>query len=135
MSRYISLARKVFRPNSVGFRMTCQIKATQLTFPAVRQFGTVNKTAGAQKDEPFLDPKEVTERILEVIKGFEKVNASKLTPASKFKEDLDLDSLDAVEVVMAIEEEFNIEIPDSEADKILSIPDAVAYISGHPMAK
>ncbi len=36
---------------------------------------------------------------------------------------------------MAIEEEFNIEIPDAEADKILSIPDAVAYISTHPMAK
>lgn len=56
-------------------------------------------------------------------------------PNAHFKNDLDLDSLDAVEVVMAIEEEFNIEIPDSEADKILSIADAVAYISTHPMAK
>jgi NADH dehydrogenase (ubiquinone) 1 alpha/beta subcomplex 1 len=43
--------------------------------------------------------------------------------------------IDAVEIVMAIEEEFCIEIPDSEADKILSITDAVAYIAGHPMAK
>lgn len=58
-----------------------------------------------------------------------------MTADSKFKEDLDLDSLDAVEVVMAIEEEFAIEIPDSEADKILSIADAVAYISTHPAAK
>ena len=54
---------------------------------------------------------------------------------ARFKEDLDLDSLDSVEVVMAIEEEFNIEIPDSEADKILSVKDAVAYVSAHPMAK
>jgi NADH dehydrogenase (ubiquinone) 1 alpha/beta subcomplex 1 len=46
-----------------------------------------------------------------------------------------LDSLDAVEVVMAIEEEFGIEIPDSEADKIFSVEDAVKYVSGHPMAK
>jgi NADH dehydrogenase (ubiquinone) 1 alpha/beta subcomplex 1 len=46
-----------------------------------------------------------------------------------------LDSLDAVEVVMAIEEEFGIEIPDSEADKIFSVADAVAYVSNHPMAK
>ncbi len=46
-----------------------------------------------------------------------------------------MDSLDAVEIVMAIEEEFCIEIPDGEADKILSIPDAITYISGHPMAK
>lgn len=58
-----------------------------------------------------------------------------ITATSRFKEDLDLDSLDAVEVVMAIEEEFCIEIPDSEADKILSIADAVQYIASHPMAK
>ncbi len=59
----------------------------------------------------------------------------KVTATARFKEDLDLDSLDSVEVVMAIEEEFAIEIPDSEADKIFSVQDAVTYISGHPMAK
>ena len=63
------------------------------------------------------------------------MTASKVTEVARFKEDLDLDSLDAVEVVMAIEEEFGIEIPDSEADKILSIGDAIAYVSEHPMAK
>ena len=63
------------------------------------------------------------------------MNPSKVTATARFKEDLDLDSLDGVEVVMAIEEEFNLEIPDSEADKILSIPDAVAYVSKHPHAK
>ena len=63
------------------------------------------------------------------------VKQEKVTATARFKEDLDLDSLDSVEVVMAIEEEFAIEIPDSEADKIFSIQDAVAYISGHPMAK
>ena len=63
------------------------------------------------------------------------MNKSKVVPGARFKEDLDLDSLDAVEVVMAIEEEFSIEIPDSEADKILSVADAVAYVAGHPMAK
>ena len=50
-------------------------------------------------------------------------------------EALDLDSLDIVEVVLAIEEEFAVEIPDAEADKIASIADAVAYISAHPQAK
>ena len=44
-------------------------------------------------------------------------------------------AVDRAQVVMAIEEEFCIEIPDAEADKLLSVPDAVAYISGHPMAK
>jgi len=79
----------------------------------------------------------VTERIIAVIQNFEKVAAikNKVTPTARFKEDLDLDSLDAVEVVMAVEEEFAIEIPDSEADKIWSVADAVAYVSGHPMAK
>jgi len=72
---------------------------------------------------------------VEVVKNFEKVNAAKVSGTARFKEDLDLDSLDAVELVMAIEEEFCIEIPDSEADKILSIADAVNYVSAHPMAK
>ena len=75
------------------------------------------------------------ERVITVVSNFEKVEASKVTKTAKFKEDLDLDSLDAVEVVMAVEEEFGIEIPDSEADKIWSVADAVAYVSGHPMAK
>jgi len=77
----------------------------------------------------------VTDRIMTVVKNFEKVQAAKVTATARFKEDLDLDSLDAVEVVMAVEEEFGIEIPDSEADKILSIADAVKYVQGHPMAK
>jgi NADH dehydrogenase (ubiquinone) 1 alpha/beta subcomplex 1 len=90
-----------------------------------------------QNAQTFLDPKVVTERVISVIQNFEKVQAikSKVTPSARFKEDLDLDSLDAVEVVMAVEEEFGIEIPDSEADKIWSVAEAVAYVSGHPMAK
>jgi NADH dehydrogenase (ubiquinone) 1 alpha/beta subcomplex 1, acyl-carrier protein len=82
-----------------------------------------------------LDPNEVTERILTVVKNFDQVDPTKVSPATKFQEDLGLDSLDIVEVVMAIEDEFAIEIPDQEADKITSIADAVEYISTHPMAK
>ena len=72
---------------------------------------------------------------MEVVKVFEKVDPAKVTPTSSFKDDLELDSLDTVELVMAMEEEFAIEIPDTEADRILSIPDAVDYIANHPMAK
>jgi len=57
-----------------------------------------------------------------------------VTPSASFKE-LGLDSLDVVEVVMAMEEEFTVEIPDSEADKILSVPEAIEYFSAHPHAK
>ena len=57
-----------------------------------------------------------------------------MSPSVSFKE-LGLDSLDTVEVVMAYEEEFGIEIPDSEADKIQSTADAIAFIASHPQAK
>lgn len=54
---------------------------------------------------------------------------------ANFQKDLGLDSLDTVELVMALEEEFAVEIPDAEADKILSVPEAISYIAAHPMAK
>lgn len=56
-------------------------------------------------------------------------------PAAHFEKDLGLDSLDVVELVMAFEEEFQVEIPDADADKIFSVEDAVNYIASHPMAK
>ncbi|KAK9370819.1 acyl carrier protein-like protein [Lipomyces kononenkoae] len=72
---------------------------------------------------------EVTARIIEVVKAFDKITAAdKITPAATFANDLGLDSLDTVEVVMAIEEEFSIEIPDKEADEIKSIGQAIDYI-------
>lgn len=83
----------------------------------------------------LLDTAEVTDRIVTVVKNFDQVDSSKVTPETKFADDLGLDSLDIVEVVMAIEDEFAIEIPDQEADKIVSIADAVEYIASHPMAK
>lgn len=58
-----------------------------------------------------------------------------MTALSRFREDLELDSLDAVEIVIALEEEFTIDIPDSEADKFQAISDATEYICNHPMAK
>jgi NADH dehydrogenase (ubiquinone) 1 alpha/beta subcomplex 1 len=85
--------------------------------------------------QTFLDPAEVTARIIDVVKNFDQVDANKVTDKVKFTDDLGLDSLDVVEVVMAIEDEFAIEIPDAEADKIVSIADAVEYITSHPMAK
>ncbi|XP_006650086.1 acyl carrier protein 2, mitochondrial-like [Oryza brachyantha] len=84
----------------------------------------------------FLDKAEVTERIVKVVRNFQKIDdPAKVTPDAHFKNDLGLDSLDAVEVVMALEEEFGFEIPDNEADKIDSIKVAVDFIASHPQAK
>ncbi|ORC85677.1 acyl carrier protein, mitochondrial precursor [Trypanosoma theileri] len=83
----------------------------------------------------LLNKDDVLTRVLEVIKNFEKVDASKVTPESHFINDLGLNSLDVVEVVFAIEQEFILDIPDHDAEKIQSVPDAVEYISQNPMAK
>lgn len=56
------------------------------------------------------------------------VDLDKVTPESSFIDDLGADSLDTVELVMAFEESFNIEIPDEDAEKILKVQDAVKYI-------
>jgi NADH dehydrogenase (ubiquinone) 1 alpha/beta subcomplex 1 len=57
-----------------------------------------------------------------------------VSETASFK-DIGLDSLDEVEVVMALEEEFALEIPDADADKIRSATDAIDYIASHPRAK
>lgn len=77
---------------------------------------------------------EIKTRIADVIKSFEKVDPNAVKPEASFTADLGLDSLDAVEVVMAIEEEFNIEIPDADADAITSVQEAVDYIANTPDA-
>ncbi|KAL3757405.1 hypothetical protein ACHAWU_005136 [Discostella pseudostelligera] len=107
--------------------------AQQPSLMAVRYFASVS--ANEYVMSTFLPPAEVQERILTVVKNFDKVDPTKVTATSKFSEDLGLDSLDAVEMVMAIEDEFAIEIPDAEADRIASVSDAVEYVAGHPMAK
>jgi NADH dehydrogenase (ubiquinone) 1 alpha/beta subcomplex 1 len=58
-----------------------------------------------------------------------------VTPKAHFQNDLGLDSLDTVELVMALEEEFSVEVPDAEADKIYSCSDAIEYIASQPRAK
>ncbi len=59
------------------------------------------------------------------------VDEAEVTPEAKFIDDLGADSLDTVELVMALEEEFGIEIPDEDAEKIATVQDAVTYIRDH----
>lgn len=70
----------------------------------------------------------VEEKVKEIIAKQLGVNASEVVPDASFVEDLGADSLDTVELVMAFEEAFNIEIPDEDAEKITKVKDAVEYI-------
>jgi acyl carrier protein len=72
--------------------------------------------------------KPVEERVKEIICEQLGVEEDEVAPAAKFIEDLGADSLDTVELVMAFEEEFDLEIPDEDAEKIVSVGDAIQYI-------
>ncbi|XP_018561162.1 acyl carrier protein, mitochondrial isoform X1 [Anoplophora glabripennis] len=78
--------------------------------------------------KPPLTLKLITDRVLLVLKLYDKINPDKLNLNSHFINDLGLDSLDHVEVIMAIEDEFGFEIPDADAEKLLKPADIVRYV-------
>ncbi len=71
------------------------------------------------------------EKVKKIIVDQLGVDAAEVTSEASFIEDLGADSLDTVELVMALEEEFGLEIPDDEAEKIVTVKDAVEYIKAH----
>jgi acyl carrier protein len=75
--------------------------------------------------------KPVEERVKEIIVEQLGVEEDEVLPAAKFIEDLGADSLDTVELVMAFEEEFGIEIPDDAAEKIQTVGDAIGFIKSN----
>ncbi len=72
--------------------------------------------------------KTVEDKVKEIIVEQLGVNAEQVTPTARFIEDLGADSLDTVELVMAFEEEFGAEIPDEQAEKLLTVNDVINYI-------
>ena len=77
----------------------------------------------------------VDERVKQIIVEQLGVDEGEVTPTASFVDDLDADSLDTVELVMAFEEAFGIEIPDEDAEKIATVKDAVDYIQKHGAKK
>jgi acyl carrier protein len=73
----------------------------------------------------------VEERVKQIIADELGVDESEVTPNARFIEDLGADSLDVVELVMKLEEEFGIDIPDEDAEKIVSVREAIEYIKEH----
>jgi acyl carrier protein len=77
----------------------------------------------------------VEERVKQIIVEQLGVSEEEVTSTASFVDDLGADSLDQVELVMAFEEAFGIEIPDEDAEKITSVKDAIEYIEKHSSAK
>ncbi|MDR3764088.1 MAG: acyl carrier protein [Acidobacteriota bacterium] len=73
----------------------------------------------------------VEEKVKEIIVEQLGVDAAEVTPTASFTDDLGADSLDIVELVMAFEEAFEVEIPDEDAEKIKTVKDAVDYVNAH----
>ena len=78
---------------------------------------------------------DVEAKVKEIIVQQLGVDAEKVTPDASFVDDLGADSLDVVELVMAFEEEFGVEIPDEDAEKITRVKEAAEYIGQHKKKK
>jgi len=74
---------------------------------------------------------DIAERVKEIVVDQLGVSPEQVSPEAKFVEDLGADSLDTVELVMALEEEFGAEIPDEEAEKLQTVNDAIKFIESH----
>ena len=74
---------------------------------------------------------ETTKKVIEIISKQLEIEADKIKPAASFIDDLKADSLAVVELVLALEEEFGIEIPDEDAEQIRTVQDAITYIDNH----
>ncbi len=80
-----------------------------------------------------MSEKEIFQKLKTIVVDQLGVNEENVTMEATFVDDLAADSLDIVELVMTIEEEFDLEIPDSDAEKIVTIGDVVKYIEEHKM--
>ena len=76
----------------------------------------------------YMADSNISDKVRDIIVEQLGVNPEQVTPEAKFIEDLGADSLDTVELVMAFEEEFGIDVPDEEAEKLLSVGDVIRYV-------
>jgi len=77
---------------------------------------------------------EIEARLKKIVAEQLNVDEEKVVPSARFNEDLNADSLDLVEMIMSLEEEFGVEIPDEDAEKILTVQDALTYVDSHSEA-
>lgn len=92
-------------------------------------FNLLLESVVLEKKEPMSES-EIFGKVKDIVAEQLSVDADKVKPEASFQNDLDADSLDVVEMVMALEEEFDIEIPDEAAEEILTVQAAVDFIEG-----
>jgi acyl carrier protein len=95
--------------------------------PAGSVFNQIRSYSSA---EP-MDLETIKQRVLLVLNLYDKISPEKLTVESHFYNDLGLDSLDHVEVIMAMEDEFGFEIPDDHGEKLMTPAQIVRYVADH----
>ena len=78
--------------------------------------------------------KEIVERVKQIVSEQLGVDEAEVTPSASFADDLGADSLDQVELVMALEEEFDLSISDEDTEKIRTVQDAIDYVDKHAKA-
>ncbi|XP_005656819.2 acyl carrier protein, mitochondrial isoform X1 [Sus scrofa] len=91
--------------------------------------GGVTQLCRRYSDAPPLTLEAIKDRVLYVLKLYDKIDPEKLSVNSHFMKDLGLDSLDQVEIIMAMEDEFGFEIPDIDAEKLMCPQEIVDYIA------
>lgn len=113
----------------VSLSVSGQIGSANARFiaPAGSMLNQIRNYSGA---EP-MDLESIKQRVLLVLNLYDKVNPEKLTVESHFYKDLGLDSLDHVEVIMAMEDEFGFEIPDDHGEKLLTPQQIIRYVADH----
>src|SRR5439155_26997612 len=82
----------------------------------------------AYESTEFMADKSIEEKVKDIIVEQLGVNTEQVTPQASFIEDLGADSLDIMELVMAFEEEFSVEVPDDDAEKLQTVGDVIKYI-------
>ncbi|XP_072513587.1 NADH:ubiquinone oxidoreductase subunit AB1a [Salminus brasiliensis] len=105
-----------------AFGHTLRLTQIQCSSPLVSQW---RQYSGG----PSLTIDEIQNRVLYILKLYDKINPEKLQATSHFMKELGLDSLDQVEIIMAMEDEFGFEIPDVDAEKLMTPEEVVQYIA------
>jgi acyl carrier protein len=95
---------------------------------ALDPFRNQTKILTPKQEKPNMSEKSIEEKVRDIIVEQLGVNPEQVTINASFIEDLGADSLDTVELVMAFEEEFSVEVPDEDAEKLQTVGDVVKYI-------